>query len=557
MLKNALLAVGIAVLVATATAPATAQSPLAAAQGTDVDTRKVAALINPALQAAADAVIHGTVTTIDYRVTETGGVETVASVSVQSTLRGVTPGSIVLTVRGGRHPDGMVHRSSHSPWLESGDEIVAALISNPDNSGRYLVEAEASVAHISSTSFAALPGTFTLNGVFWEPYPAAGVSFEINPNAPGVSPADTLAAVRSAFRTWEDDPYSDLRFDDQGTTSRLGGVDARNVVSWTPEPLRSESWLAVTDSYFLGDRLAEVDITFNTAYRWSTSPRSFESDIQSTALHEVGHFIGLDHIDISSAVMFRSIQSGVRKRTLTENETAGAAHLYPRLCAGKPVTIAGTDAAETLYGTAGDDVIAGGGGNDILAGGAGRDTICGEGGDDTLRGGSWADRLLGGPGRDRIYGEGAGDHIEGGPDIDRIWGGDGNDTIIGDGGSDRIYGNGGNDTIAGGSGADRIWGGDGDDQLNGNGGQDFMWGDAGRDTIQGNFQSDELHGGPGRDIIRGAGGKDTLFGDADNDDLNGGANSDTLWGGGGFDIVNGGPGRDTCDANSGDALVSC
>jgi uncharacterized delta-60 repeat protein len=105
----------------------------------------------------------------------------------------------------------------------------------------------------------------------------------------------------------------------------------------------------------------------------------------------------------------------------------------PPTCAGRPATIIGTQAADTLTGTpqkdvivglegkdsiragGGSDIVCAGSGNDNVAGGRGMDRLRGERGNDRLRGGSGADRLIGGLGRDRLIGGPGDDFCRQGP----------------------------------------------------------------------------------------------------------------------------------------------
>jgi uncharacterized delta-60 repeat protein len=109
----------------------------------------------------------------------------------------------------------------------------------------------------------------------------------------------------------------------------------------------------------------------------------------------------------------------------------------PPTCAGKPATIIGTQAADTLSGTpqkdvivglGGKDRIRGGGASDIVCAGAGNDTVAGQGGKDQLRGERGKDRLLGGSGADRLIGGPGADRLVGGPGSDKLLGGPGNDS---------------------------------------------------------------------------------------------------------------------------------
>jgi uncharacterized repeat protein (TIGR01451 family) len=88
-------------------------------------------------------------------------------------------------------------------------------------------------------------------------------------------------------------------------------------------------------------------------------------------------------------------------------------------CRGRPATIVGTGAGETITGTAGPDVIAAGDGGDTVLARKGRDVVCGEAGDDRLFGGKGRDLLIGGAGNDRLGGGKGRDRARGGAGKDR------------------------------------------------------------------------------------------------------------------------------------------
>jgi hypothetical protein len=106
------------------------------------------------------------------------------------------------------------------------------------------------------------------------------------------------------------------------------------------------------------------------------------------------------------------------------------------LCAGKPITLSGTNGADKLAGTPGADVIAGQLGNDVIKGLAGSDVICG---------GLGKDNLVGGKGKDKLLGEGGKDTLKGGPGKDKLKGGPAADTLKGGPGNDKLKGGPGKD----------------------------------------------------------------------------------------------------------------
>jgi Ca2+-binding RTX toxin-like protein len=83
----------------------------------------------------------------------------------------------------------------------------------------------------------------------------------------------------------------------------------------------------------------------------------------------------------------------------------------PVKCAGRRVTIAGSDARDVIKGTPKADVIFSGDGNDVIKGLGGNDRICA---------GKGRDRLLGGKGRDILKGGAGRDVLRGGPGHDKL-----------------------------------------------------------------------------------------------------------------------------------------
>ena len=77
--------------------------------------------------------------------------------------------------------------------------------------------------------------------------------------------------------------------------------------------------------------LTHADIIVNYRdHNFSTSPNSFEFDIQTVILHELGHFIGLKHPTdyFIPAVMQSTLAQGDQKRTLLTYDTNSAVTNY-------------------------------------------------------------------------------------------------------------------------------------------------------------------------------------------------------------------------------------
>ena len=340
--------------------------------------------------------------------------------------------------------------------------------------------------------------------------------------------------------------------------------------------------IAITWTWYFGTVIDEVAIVFDPAETW------IDELFYDTALHELGHAMGIDHSDAFNAVMSglpaTPYADQIGRDQLTPDDIAAAQALY-----GVPSGSGATSGDDTIEGTAGNDRIEGLGGDDTLIGNRGSDTLVGgagndfiigdlldadatQGGNDTIYGGTGNDLLAGGPGDDLIAGQAGNDSLFGDAGNDRLWGGGGDDSFLGGTGNDLLggstgndflSGDAGNDTLAGQAGDDLMGGGVGDDRLWGGGGNDSLLGDEGRDLLVshhgddiliGGDDNDTLAGQEGNDTLGGDGGDDRLYGGSGNDGLVGGAGNDTLYGFAGDDVLNGGEGNDFLSGDAGNDI---
>ncbi|XP_043723245.1 metalloendoproteinase 3-MMP-like [Telopea speciosissima] len=61
---------------------------------------------------------------------------------------------------------------------------------------------------------------------------------------------------------------------------------------------------------------------------WSTNPGQNMMDLESVAVHEIGHLLGLGHSSVQEAIMYPSISPGVTKRDLHSDDIMGIQYLY-------------------------------------------------------------------------------------------------------------------------------------------------------------------------------------------------------------------------------------
>jgi hypothetical protein len=151
-----------------------------------------------------------------------------------------------------------------------------------------------------------------------------------------------LEALRDSFRVWACTPGTKLRFEegDEPGPRVIDTADGKNTVFWDEtgsECLMGPGALGITVGDVNAQRRDAADICFNGLHHtWGIAT---EIDVQSIAMHEIGHMIGLDHpcddednpetcLPVTEAVMFPS-WSGALDRRLLPSDVAGVVALYP------------------------------------------------------------------------------------------------------------------------------------------------------------------------------------------------------------------------------------
>jgi hypothetical protein len=198
------------------------------------------------------------------------------------------------------------------------------------------------------------------------------------------------AALETSFQAWTDEDCSDLAYVYDGRTSRGdAGFDSKAadninlivfrdrscsevVPSGDPceadaDPFacanaygcwaHSTSVIALTTTSYnrhIGN-VVDADMEFNASpsggggrFRFTATPGTtpvctradqqgcVDTDLQNTATHEAGHFLGLSHSPEPDATMYASAPLGeTTKRTLSPDDVAGLCDVYP---AGAPPT---------------------------------------------------------------------------------------------------------------------------------------------------------------------------------------------------------------------------
>jgi hypothetical protein len=168
--------------------------------------------------------------------------------------------------------------------------------------------------------------------------------------SPGVSVDDFQAAVARAFAQWQAVPTSSIAYQFAGLTAAQPGQD--DGLSTLGFQNRPDLDRVLASTSFLVDAatgaVIESDIFFNSSFAWSVAPagEAGRFDLESIALHEIGHLSGLGHSALgetelgegggrrvlgAEAIMFpiAFAPGTIAGRTLKADDIAGISDLYP------------------------------------------------------------------------------------------------------------------------------------------------------------------------------------------------------------------------------------
>jgi hypothetical protein len=189
--------------------------------------------------------------------------------------------------------------------------------------------------------------------VKWEPGQMPIRYLVTNRDVPGVSAMQLQAALERAFSAWTGVPTASLsaRFDGFTGAEPDAGENRSDGLSVIGFRSRPDLDRVLGSTSFKIDettgQLIESDIFLNSTVSWSVAPTGEPSryDVESIAVHEVGHLLGLGHSALGEtdqqgggrlvrgkrAVMFPIAYppGNIEDRTLEADDVAGISDVYP------------------------------------------------------------------------------------------------------------------------------------------------------------------------------------------------------------------------------------
>ncbi len=183
---------------------------------------------------------------------------------------------------------------------------------------------------------------YTLYGYRWntkDPQLKWVLKNDANMAAEGLSANEVQSAISAASNTWDDATNQNLFADSNLVTLNPAVVTESNnkinTISWRPF---GSKCLGFAKTYYKMDNVGgyhtaiDSDIVFNMDYSWRTDGSWDGVDVQSAALHEIGHTLGLG--DIYGKTEFKYDTRQVMhyytdvKRTLGNGDKSGIRKIY-------------------------------------------------------------------------------------------------------------------------------------------------------------------------------------------------------------------------------------
>ncbi|MEY3014001.1 MAG: hypothetical protein RIT45_2736, partial [Pseudomonadota bacterium] len=175
------------------------------------------------------------------------------------------------------------------------------------------------------------------------------VPYVLHPACSGdLATAACLDEVRKSFATWVGPACSYLQFNDAGFSSNLKltsvgyNENGKNEFAW----IENSAWtygkyvLGVTSPlYYTTGKdtgvIIEADIAMNGYLQtWSMSGKNYTTDVMNVAVHEIGHFFGLQHNLYPNKnqpeTMAPTADPFMGSRTPEQDDLDGLCFLYPK-----------------------------------------------------------------------------------------------------------------------------------------------------------------------------------------------------------------------------------
>ncbi|MEZ6195475.1 MAG: matrixin family metalloprotease [Planctomycetota bacterium] len=184
---------------------------------------------------------------------------------------------------------------------------------------------------------------FVLHGDSWA---SNSATYYVNPNFTDPNAgtaAQQIAAMQRGASEWTSAGQVPFQFLYGGTTTQtlVAPTDGTNAVFYSEADgggaLATTTWSSFSNGDLFGFDIEFYSNSGSFDFIWAQEPLPTEFDLESVAVHEFGHALGMGHSTVATATMFPSVTIGTTgNRTLDADDIAGVQALYGTQATGIP-----------------------------------------------------------------------------------------------------------------------------------------------------------------------------------------------------------------------------